>query len=218
MMPVLSDYDRNAVVDVDEFLSKIEQRLALPRHFDRVHLVESLKLLERDGAVVFQGANLLIGDIQTPQELAKDANRLADGLIARAKMKFRESNLESQRPLLDQLVLAAMALDGLHLAHTLIRQQPLDSARLEGVIAEATRRVQIPQRYLAATIVALTDLITSPDSEEEQILTNIAAVVFGTTLLLADPLLADRVANPFQRGAYVDASVLLPWLAGRTSA
>ena len=213
MMPVLSDYDRNAIVNVDEFVSKIEQRLALPRHFDRGHLMESLKMLERDGVVVFQGADLLIGDIQTPQELAKDATRLADGLIGRAKIRFRESGLESQRPLLDQLVLTAMALDGLHLAHTLIRQQPLDSERLERVIDQATRRVQIPQRYLTAAIVALTDLITSPDPEEEQILTNIAAVVFGTTLLLADPLLADKVASPFHQGAYVDASVLLPWLA-----
>ena len=213
MIPVLTDYGSNVVVDADEFLSKVEQRFALPRHFERAHLVESLKLLERDGVVVFQGASLLIGDIQTPQELAKDANRLADGLIARAKIKFRESGLESQCSLLDQLVISAMALDGLHLAHTLIRQQPLDSARLESVITEALQRVQIPKRYLAMTTVALTDLITSPDAEEEQILTNIAAGVFGTALLLSDPLLTDRVASPFQQRAYVDASVLLPWFA-----
>ena len=161
----------------------------------------------------FQGTNLLIGDIQTTQELARDANRLADGLVARAKIRFRDSDLESQRPLLEQLVLAAMAIDGLHLAHTLIRRQPLDSSRLERAIAAAMRRVQIPQRYLSAANSALTDLITTPDPEEEKILTNIAAVVFGTTLLLADPLLADRAANPFKQRAYVDASVLLPWIA-----
>ena len=213
MMPVLAEYGSNTIVDVDEFLSKIDLRLALPRHFKRGQLVESLKLLERDGVVTFQGANLLIGDIQTTQELARDANRLADGLVARAKIRFREADLESQRPLLEQLVLAAMAIDGLHLAHTLIRRQPLDSSRLERAIAAAMRRVQIPQRYLSAANSALTDLITTPDPEEEKILTNIAAVVFGTTLLLADPLLADRVANPFKQRAYVDASVLLPWIA-----
>ena len=213
MMPVLAEYGPNGVVDVDEFLSTLEQRLALPRHFERAHLVESLKLLEHDGVVVFQGASLLVGDIPAPRELAKDADRLVDGLISRAKIRFSDFGLESQRPLLDQLILAAMALDGLKLAHTLIRQQPLDSARLEHVVDEAARRVQIPQRYLALATDALTDLITSPDAEEEQILTNIAAVVFGTALLLADPLLADRVAHPFQRGTYVDASVLLPWLA-----
>ena len=110
------------------------------------------------------------------------------------------------------MILAAMALDGLHLAHTLIRRHPLDSARLKSVIAEATRRVKIPQRYLPAATDALTNLISSPDPEEELILANIAAVVFGTTLLLSDPLLADRAASPFQQRAYVDASVLLPWL------
>ena len=213
MMPVLAEYGSNTIVDVDEFLSKIDLRLALPRHFKRGQLVESLKLLERDGLVVFQGSNLLIGELETPQELAKDANRLVDGLIARAKIRLSEFGLESQRPLLDQLILAAMALDGLHLAHTLIRRHPLDSARLELVVAKATRRVKIPQRYLPAATDALTNLISSPDPEEELILTNIAAVVFGTTLLLADPLLADRVANPFKQRAYVDASVLLPWIA-----
>jgi len=213
MMPVLAEFGANSMVDVQEFLTVVEQRLALPRSFERSHLMEGLKLLERDEVVALQGTELLVGDLKPPHELARDANRLVDGLIGRAKIRFRQHGLESQRTLLDQLVVTALALDGLHLAHTLIRQQPLDSNRLGRVVAEAVQRVRVPPQYVDAATAALTDLITSPDSEEEQILTNIAAVVFGTTLLLADPLLADKVATPFERGAYVDASVLLPWLA-----
>ncbi|HEY3136616.1 MAG TPA: SIR2 family protein [Blastocatellia bacterium] len=213
MMPLLSEFGTNAVVEVQDFFSSVEQRLALPRSFDRSHLMESVKLLERDGLIALQGTTLLVGDITAPKELAKDANRLVDGLIARAKIRFGQSGLESQRELLDQLILTALALDGLHLAHTLIREQPLDADRLDRVITEAIQRVRFPARHAAAASAALSDVITSPDPEEEQILTNIAAVVFGTALLLADPLLADKVADPFQRGAYVDASVLLPWLA-----
>ena len=213
MMPVLSEHGSGTVVDIDEFLAAVEERLALPRHFERFHLVESLKLLEGDGIVALRGASLVVGDIPQPKELAKDADRLARGLIARARIRFDAANLESQRPLLDQLIISVMALDGLHLAHTLIRRHPLDSGRLETIINEAIRRVRIPERFVALTATTLIDLIVSPDAEEEQILGNIAAVVFGTALLLADPLQMDRVGNPFLKGAYVDASVLLPWLA-----
>ena len=156
---------------------------------------------------------MLIGDISTPDELAKDANRLVDGVIARAKVRRGDSGLESQRVLLDQVLVAALALDGLHLAHTLIRAQPLNTGRLEAVIGEAIARVKLPQRYVASATESIIELVTSPDPEEEQILANISAVVFGTALLLADPMLADKVSSPFERGTYVDASVLLPWLA-----
>lgn len=213
MLPILADCGTNAVLDVQDFLKTVEQRLALPKQFERTHLSESLKLLERDGLVVLQGTSLLVGDIQPPQELAKDANRLVDGIVARAKIKLHDSKLESQREPLQQLVVTALAIDGLHLAHTIIRRQPLDGTRLDSAIAEAMRRVRFAASHQAAAMAALTDLITTPDAEEEQILTNIAAVVFGTTLLLADPLLADKVTDPFHRGTYVDASVLLPWLA-----
>ena len=213
MMPVLSEHGTETVVDIDDFLEEVENRLALPRHFERLHLIESLKLLEQDGVVTFRGTNLVVADIPEPRELAKDADRLVKGLVARAKIRFDTADFESQRPFLDQLIVFVMALDGLHLAHTLIRRHPLDSERLESVIDEAVRRVQIPERFVPLATATLIDLIVSPDAEEEQILGNIAAVVFGTALLLADPLQADRVSNPFHTGAYVDASVLLPWLA-----
>ena len=213
MMPVLSEHGTETVVDIDDFLEEVENRLALPRHFERLHLIESLKLLEQDGVVTFRGTNLVVADIPEPRELAKDADRLVKGLVARAKIRFDMADFESQRPFLDQLIVFVMALDGLHLAHTLIRRHPLDSERLESVIDEAVRRVQIPERFVPLATATLIDLIVSPDAEEEQILGNIAAVVFGTALLLADPLQADRVSNPFHTGAYVDASVLLPWLA-----
>ncbi len=175
--------------------------------------MEALKLLERDGLVALQGTRILVGDPATPKELAKDATRLADGLIARAKVKFRNATLESQRETLHQLIVTALAMDGLHPAHTIIRERPLDSERLEHVIADAVTRVRLPRQHVTSATAALIDLVTSPDPEEEQILANIASVVFGTALLLSDPLLADRINDPFERGAYVDASVLLPWLA-----
>jgi hypothetical protein len=97
MVPVLSEFGTNALVGVEDFLTTVEQRLALPRTFTRSHLMESVKLLERDGLLALQGTNLLIGDTSTPQELSKDATRLVDGVVARAKIKFGHPGLESQR-------------------------------------------------------------------------------------------------------------------------
>ena len=213
MTPVLANYGANAVVDIDEFLTRVEGALALPKAFSRSRLMDATRLLEEDGLVVVQGAVLLIGDVKTTGELAKDSTRLVDGVIARAKVRRGGIDLESQRSLLDQIVIAALALDGLHLAHTIVRERPLDGTRLERVVAEAMTRVGLAQRFFQPASDALTELLTAPDAEEEQILANIAAVVFGTTLLLSDPMLADKVASPFERGTYVDASVLLPWLA-----
>src|SRR5262249_17111298 len=82
MVPLLSEIGLNVVVDVEEFLARAEERLALPRSFDRSHLMEALKILERDGVVVLQGTSLLIGDVGTPKELEQDATRLVNGLIA----------------------------------------------------------------------------------------------------------------------------------------
>ena len=213
LMPILSDHGKGTLIDIEEFIAIAERRLALPRQFQRGHLLESLKLLERDGLIAFQGESVVIGDIPQPKELTKDAERLVDGLVSRSTVRFRHTGLETQRSLLEQLILTALALDGLHLAHTLIRHQVFTSRRLEKTIEEAARRIRLPQRYVNISIAALTDLITVPDPEEERILTNIAAVVFGTALLLSDPLLANKLASPFGQGAYVDTSVLLPWLA-----
>ena len=55
MIPLLSDYGSNAVVELQVFLTQAETRLALPRTFDSSHLMEALKLLERDGVIVVQG-------------------------------------------------------------------------------------------------------------------------------------------------------------------
>jgi hypothetical protein len=213
MMPALADAGTNSVIEVEQFLASVEQRLALPKAFDRAHLVEALKLLERDGIVVLQGPTLLVGDVSTPQDLARDARRLVDGVVARASIRLNRPQLESQRVLLDQLVVTALSMDGLHLAHTIIKHHPLDIERTDRVIADAIERVRLPQAHADVAAAALKDLITSPDAEEEAILTNIASVVFGTALLLTDPLLAEQVATPFERGTYVDASILLPWLA-----
>jgi hypothetical protein len=213
MVPLLSNRGPNNVVEIQQFLTEAETLLALPKAFDSSHLTEALKVLEKDGLIVMQGTELLIGDIGTPTELGKDANRLVDGVIARAKIRNRDSSLEGDRTLLEQIIVSSLALDGLHLAHTLMRQQPLDNDRLEAVVHEAISKIKFPLQHVAVARSSIVELITSPDPEEEQILVNISAVVFGTALLLGDPLSIDRASSAFQRGAYVDASVILPWLA-----
>ena len=213
LVPLLAECGSNKVVELQELLSRVEESLALPRTFDRSHIIEALAILERDGLIVLHGSTVLIGDVSTPDELAKDANRLVDGVIARAKIRRRDTGLERHRDKLGQAVVAALALDGLHLAHTLIRAQPLDNGRLEAVVGDAVARVGMSRQHAESATGSIVELVTSPDAEEEAILGNISAVVFSTALLLADPMLADKVADPFERGAYIDASVLLPWLA-----
>ncbi len=213
LVPLLAECGANKVVELQDLLSRVEESLALPRTFDRSHIMEALASLERDGLIVLHGSTVLIGDVSTPDELAKDAKRLVDGVIARAKIRRRDTGLERYRDQLGQAVVAALALDGLHLAHTLIREQPLQNGRLEAVVSDAVARVGIVRQYAESASASIIELVTSPDAEEEAILANISAVVFSTALLLADPMLADKVADPFERGCYVDASVLLPWLA-----
>ncbi len=213
LVPLLAECGPNKVVELQDVLSRVEESLALPRSFDRSHIMDALAILERDGLIVLHGSTVLIGDVSTPDELSKDADRLVDGVIARAKVRRRDTGLERHRDKLGQAVVAALALDGLHLAHTLIRAHPLDNGRLEAVVGDAVARVGIARQHAESATASIVELVTSPDAEEEAILGNISAVVFSTALLLADPMLADKVADPFERGAYIDASVLLPWLA-----
>lgn len=213
MLPLLSDAGSNAILGLDDFLKQVEERLALPKTFRRDSLISAVRLLEQDGIVALQGTDLLIGEIEDGQDLERDARRLSQGLTSRARIRFGRPDFGVDPAILGQLVLYILALDGLFVAHTLIRGMPTRARRLEGIVDRAVAEARIRRSDREATRRAVVDLLTSPDVEEERILSNIAAVVFGTALLLRDPLLADSATNPFHRGAYVDASVLLPWLA-----
>ena len=122
LVPLLAEYGANELVDLQELLSRVADRLALPRSFDVSHLMEALAILEHDGLVVLQGSSVLVGDVSTPDELAKDATRLVDGVIGRAKIRMRDKGLERYRDEIGQAVVAALALDGLHLAYALINR------------------------------------------------------------------------------------------------
>ena len=213
MLPLLSDAGSNSILSLDSFLTQVEERLALPKSFERGNLISSLKLLEQDGIVALQGGDVLVGEIQDGQELAKDARRLSAGLTSRARIRFGRHDFNVDPSTLEQLILYVLALDGLFVAHTLIRAKPQSTKRLERIVEQAISQSRIGRGDKQAVHRALLDLLTSPDDEEERILSNIASVVFGTALLLRDPLLADSASDPFRRGAYIDASVLLPWLA-----
>ena len=213
MLPLLSDAGSNSILSLDSFLTQVEERLALPKSFDRGSLISSLKLLEQDGVIALQGGDVLVGEIQDGQELAKDAQRLSEGLTSRARVRFGRLDFDVDPSILEQLILYVLALDGLFVAHTLIRAKPPSAKRLERIVEQAISQSRVRKDDKQAVHRALLDLLASPDSEEERILSNIASVVFGTALLLRDPLLADSASNPFRRGAYIDASVLLPWLA-----
>ena len=213
MLPVLSDAGSNSILSLETFLTQVEERLVLPKSFERGNLISSLKLLEQDGIVVLQGDDVLVGELQDGRELAKDARRLSKGLTSRARIRFGRRDFGVASSALEQVILYVLALDGLFVAHTLIRAKPQETRRLERIVQQAISQSPIERGYKQAVHQALVDLLTAPDEEEERILSNIASVVFGTALLLRDPLLADSTSNPFQRGAYIDASVLLPWLA-----
>ena len=213
MLPLLSDAGSNSIISIDAFLAQVEERLALPKSFERAHLITSLKLLEQDGIIALQGADLLVGRMQDGQELAKDARRLSEGLTSRAKIRFGRPDFNVDPSILGQLILYTLALDGLFLAHTLIRANLPGSRRLERIVEQAISQSNVGESDRHAVSNALINLITSPDDDEERILSNIASVVFGTALLLQDPLLANSTSHLFQRGAYIDTSVLLPWLA-----
>ena len=213
MLPLLSDAGSNSIISIDVFLAQVEERLALPKSFERAHLITSLKLLEQDGIIALQGADLLVGRMQDGQELAKDARRLSEGLTSRAKIRFGRPDFNVDPSILGQLILYTLALDGLFLAHTLIRANLPGSRRLERIVDQAISQSNVGESDRHAVSHALINLITSPDDDEERILSNIASVVFGTALLLQDPLLANSTSHLFQRGAYIDTSVLLPWLA-----
>jgi hypothetical protein len=214
MIPVLVRVTSDSDVAVDEFLSAVEQTLALPDGIGRELLMEAVSLLERDGIVHLRGTRLRRGVLPSLDALDLDANRLLRGIVHRSSMRFGTQLSHGLVPRVRDALVFALSLDGLHLAYSIIRGTPLDKTRLRSVIDLALSHAGIRSDDSCRPMIgaAVEDLMTQPDAEEERVLANVSVVVFATALLLADPTAAQVAARQFDAGAYVDASVLLPWI------
>lgn len=211
LMPVLQKIGIGAVVRVDEFEEQARRLLALPNSFPREIIVEAAKRLEQDGIVRLSSAGLTVLQLPGTEVFGKDLNKLVNGLISRAKVRYQVPANALSRSLLSELVLATLIIDGMHVAHSMIRRQPLSEQRLSDSIKRACQVAGVVGANVLGIAKALDHLLTHPDAEEEKVLGGLASLAFSTSLLVADPSLvaAKTTALP---GAFFDANVLLPWL------
>lgn len=213
LVPVLAELPGNRPIELETFFQAAEAHVALPKLLGREPLKGALSVLENDGLVVVDDGQLLVGDIPLTRDLQADSLRLVEGVRSRAAVRLGVDLPHELNEGIKTAVIAALLQDGLHLSHSLVRGNPLQQSRLEEVIEEAAGRVSRREDYRNTSREAILSLFSNPDPEEERILANISAVAFATALLLADPILAASSESSFKQGAYVDASILLPWIS-----
>lgn len=215
MLPVLASLcaDRETPVLVELFLTAVEEKLALPASLGRESLMEALRLLEHDGVISLVDESLHVRLLPNMDAFERDADRLLSGIVHRASVRTGSAVPKVLLPRVREAIVFVLTLDGLHVAHSLIRGTPLDRHRLRSVIDLALAHVASfdpPMKALLAEMIE--QLMSRPDRDEERVLANISVVVFATAVLLGDPVLAQTAHRRLERGAYVDASVLLPWV------
>ncbi len=213
MVPVLLGFRRADKIALEEFFGAVESTLALPTTVGRQVLVDALKLLAQDGIVSIQGEELQVRVVPPVDALEADANRLLEGVLSRSQIRFRIALPDVLRVRVRDAIVFALSLDGLHLAYSVIKRAPLDRLRLHAILELALEHAGITEgRVRTPILAALEALMMQPDREEERVLANVSVVVFATALLLNDPAAARDAGRLVERGAFVDASVLLPWI------
>lgn len=214
MVPILVGMPANEDVSLDMFATIVEEKLALPAGLGRQPLFDALRLLEQDGVIRVKGSAFSIGALPSLDALEVDANRLLSGIVHRNAVRSSAQIPEGVLPRVRDAIVFALTLDGLHLAHSMIRRAPLDRVRLRSVIDLAVKHASIGESTIASLVADLMEqLMKQPDPEEERVLANVSVVVFATALLLGDPAAAQHAAAQFEAGAFVDASVVLPWIS-----
>jgi hypothetical protein len=211
LMPVLQKIGTGGTVRMDEFEEQARNLLALPNSFPRDLIIDAAKRLEQDHVVRLSGSGLEVLHLPGTDVFGKDLNKLVNGLISRARVRYQVPAAALSRPILSELVLATLIIDGLHVAHSMIRGQPLSQGRLTDAIKRACKVARVNDSDGPLVAKALEHLFTHPDAEEEKLLAALASLAFSTSLLVADPSLVASKSMSLP-GAFFDTNVLLPWL------
>jgi hypothetical protein len=214
LVPLLATLGVGSECDIGEFEDRARKLLALPNSVPRSDLSEATLRLEHDGLIRLNGSILVVLSLGDQAALGKDLDALVSGFIARAEIRYGFKIEQRDAATVAELLTAILAVNGLHIAHSVIRRRPLNQLDLSDAIERAGALVRLPDRLrVPAFMQALLQFMTHADREEERLLGELASLTFVTSLLVVDPVLSATIKSGSLPEVYLDASVVLPWLA-----
>ncbi len=204
---------------LDTLVGRIRQELGIPAASERL-IHEALAELTRLGQVCrVDGMYSAASETQEDERDAQGTlHALARSILARAQTRygFTPSRDFDYGPALQEVLLRVFVADGLTLAHSLVgsRTERVAERELLDLVEQAIAALPNADRQRVQPLCSgLLSLLDRPDRHEEELLDSLASATFTLCLTLADPALSDLAQATSRAAAYLDASIVLPWIS-----